>query len=150
MITIQENTGSGGAHGKYVKLSQSLGVKVIHSDKFPTIQKAYRSHAYKLARKEAEILTLAFESGVVPKCYGVTLLKVGRGYRVGVLMQHLGSTTLDESEFYDRYTEAYDLINDSLMDVGIRHMDLHEDNILVYRGKLYAVDFSPSCVNISE
>jgi RIO-like serine/threonine protein kinase len=135
-----------GAHGRYVKLSPSLGIKVIHSPLFKSIAKAYKSHAYRQAKKEAELLTSAFESGVVPRCYGVTLVKIGNRFKVGVLMQHLGSTPISESDFYDQVSEAYDEINDSLMELGIYHNDLHEDNIMVYRGKFYAVDFSPKCV----
>jgi RIO-like serine/threonine protein kinase len=148
MITLPNDNRIGGAHGSYVKLSPSLGVKIIHSVKFNNIAKAYRSRAYRNALREAYILNVAFESGVVPRCYGVTLVRVKKGYRVGVLMQHLGSTPLFESEFCDKFSEAFDEINDRLIELGIVHNDIHDENVMVYRGKFYVIDFSPDCVKM--
>lgn len=145
----QEDNAHVGAHGSYIKLSPSLGLKVIHSVKYKSRAKAYRCRAWREARLEAELLDIAFESGVVPRCYGATLVKVKSGFQVGVLMQHLGSTTLSNSKFYDEFDVQED-INNKLEELGIYHGDLHEDNIMVYRGKFYAIDFSPNCVSIDE
>lgn len=147
MISLNRNTikGREGANGEYVKLSSQIGIKLIHSKLFTTQTKAMKSTAWKLAMGESENLKLAFDSGVVPQSYGVSLVKVGSGFRVGVLMQHLGGTTLDNSEFYDD-VDVYEHLRDKLKEVGIKHFDLHGDNIMVYRGKCYAIDFSPQCI----
>lgn len=138
-----------GQHGWYVKLSPSVGVKVIKSSIYKSKAKAYKSRAYRLATQESANLQLAFETGVVPRCYGVTIVKVKRGYQVGILMQHLGTLTLSNSEFYDTF-DIYEGICDKLEEVGIYHQDLHEDNVMVYRNKFYAIDFSPLCVTLDE
>lgn len=135
-----------GVHGAYVKLSNTMGIKVIHSKPFRTQAKAYRSQAYKLAVRESYNLQVAYDSGVVPRCYGIMLVKTKAGYRVGVLMQHLGATPLAKSDFYDSH-EVFDDLTERLKEVGIYHADLHEDNIMVYRGKFYAVDFSPQSID---
>lgn len=148
MIALtRSQQGLSGKNGTYYKLNNNVGVKVIHSKEFKNVTKAFRSKAYREAVEEACLLSEAYETGYVPQCYGVTLVKMGAGYKVGVLMQHLGNTTLSESEFYDD-AEIYNDINNSLKDLGIYHGDLNEDNIMVYRGKFYAIDFSPDCVKI--
>lgn len=137
-----------GAHGIYYKLNNTLGVKIIRSKTFKTVREANKSRAHGRAIRESELLTEALESGVVPRCYGVTLVKVRNGYRVGILMQHLGNKRLAETEHIER-GDIYEDIHEKLMELGIDHGDLHEDNIMVYRGKFYAIDFSPQCVSSS-
>lgn len=154
MITLtrdqQDHEYSAGAHGYYIKLSPSLGVKVIHSPIYRNKTKAYKSFAWREARLEARILDMAFETGIVPRCYGATIVRVKGGYRLGVLMQHLGNKTLGESAHYYDESDISVAIHEKLEEIGIYHQDLHEDNIMVYRGKFYAIDFSPNCVTLEE
>ena len=147
MICIDNYESMGGIHGDYYRLSNAVAVKVVHSKVYSTIRKAQNSAAYRNALDEAAIIALAEETGVVPRCYGVTLVAVRGGYRVGILMQHLGQVTLADSEHYDD-SEVYEHLYETLKDVGIDHHDLHEDNIMFYRGKFYAVDFSPECITV--
>lgn len=150
MITLtneQQNSSISGLHGTYLKLSPSVGVKIIHSPTYRSKSKAYLSRAFRRAREESDTLQYAYETGVVPRCYGAVLVKVKSGFRVGVLMQHLGTLTLSNSEFYDCAAVYYD-IKDKLRELGIFHNDLHDDNIMVYRGKCYAIDFAPECVTV--
>lgn len=147
MIYVENLDSLEGIHGEYFKLSDQVGVKVIHSKGYPSIKKLVSSNAFQKAKREAEILMIAEETGVVPKCYGLTVVKSKSGFRAGVLMQHLGQVTLADSDQYDN-SEIYDYLVESLKEVGIKHWDLHEDNIMVYRGKMYAVDFSPDCVSV--
>jgi RIO-like serine/threonine protein kinase len=152
----------GGAFGRYVKLSPSLGIKLIYTKHdyygdnaskrlkgFRSIAKAIQSWAWREANIEADLLFAAQDSGVVPRCYGATVVMVGSRYHVGILMQHLGGKPLSEHENYDS-VEVFDYLHDKLEELGIYHGDLHEDNIMVYRGKYYAVDFSPYCVNMED
>lgn len=152
MITLtnsQLNKTLEGVHGGYIKLSPSVGIKIIHSRIYKSRAKAFRSRTYYLANEEAEILKVAYDSGVVPRCYGPTVIAVPGGFKVGVLMQHLGSLTLSESVFYED-NEIYDNITERLGELGIKHFDLHEDNIMVYRGKFYAIDFSPESIELKD
>jgi len=147
MINIQLGKGIKGAHGEYIKLSRNVGVKIIHSKPFKTIAKAHNSQAYKRALEEVSILECAKESGVVPLCYGVSLFNTKEGYRVGVLLQHLGSVTLEQyMEDNDDIIDQVETIHEALAECGIEHNDLHATNILVYKNKLYAIDFSPESV----
>lgn len=148
MITISQKQlkGISGVHGEYVKLSNQMGVKLIHSRLFKSQSQALRSYAWKLAMQESQNLQWAFDSGVAPRSYGVSLVKVGSGFRVGVLMQHLGATPLANSEFYES-VDVFNDISERLGEVGIVHYDLHEDNVMVYRGKCYAIDFSPESID---
>jgi tRNA A-37 threonylcarbamoyl transferase component Bud32 len=146
MITLPEHNTSGGAFGTYYKLSPSVGIKVLKT-RYPSIKKAVAGRAYKAATKEVELLSLAKESGVVPIVYGVTIVRDGSKYAVGILMQHLGDKTLDKLQ--GKFTEAYDTVNDALLDIGIEHGDLHEQNIMYHRGKFYAIDFTPNFVDAS-
>lgn len=147
MITLPKYETSGGGYGSYYELSATVGVKVLHRKNFKSMKKALNSRLYREAMKESELLCMAFESGVVPRCYGVTLVKDDEGYGVGILMQHLGNKTLRDKG--DR-TEAYDTIQDALEEVGLRHLDLHRGNMMVYRGKYYAIDFSPDFIETLE
>lgn len=145
MIKMPRFETDGGSYGIYFELSASVGLKVIRTAKdFPTVAKAVSSRTFKRAQKEAELLDLAFETGVVPRCYGITIVKARRGYAVGILMQHLGHQTVEEAQ----ESEAYDFITDALAEHGIKHKDLHRNNIMVYRGKFYAVDFDSRFVRV--
>jgi tRNA A-37 threonylcarbamoyl transferase component Bud32 len=163
MLTItkkQIEEAPGGAFGKYVKLSPSLGIKLIYTKGeyyddmrkfkgFRSISKAIQSWTWREANIEADFLFAAQESGVVPRCYGATVVLVGSRYHIGILMQHLGGKALADHENYDS-VEVFNYLHDRLEDLGIYHGDLHEDNIMVYRGKYYAVDFSPYFVNMED
>lgn len=147
MITLPNRMTGGGSFGEYYPLSKGVGVKVLYR-KYKTLKKAVNSATYKQALKEAQLLAMAQESGVVPRCYGVTIVKDGNKYGVGILMQHLGNKTLENASEHEM-SKAYDEVNDALLDIGISHYDLHEHNIMKYRGKYYAIDFSPKCVMIN-
>jgi tRNA A-37 threonylcarbamoyl transferase component Bud32 len=148
MINLPMFQTDGGSFGSYYQLSGAVGVKVLHGVRFTSMKKALASRTYRLAAKEASLLCQAEESGVVPKCYGVTLVKEGNKYGVGILMQHLGTKTLSMSGACE--SVAYDTVNEALREIGIVHDDLHNRNIMVYRGKYYAIDFSPNFVKIVD
>lgn len=150
MITIPKTTDEtpSGAFGVYFKLREGKGIKVLEA-KFRSQVAAYNSYEFDLAKEEAEILKAAQESGVVPKCYGVRIVRRGNGFHVGILMQHLGNKTLRKLRYnWEKQSDIYDSLNDALEDVGVKHNDLHVDNIMYYRGKYYAIDFSPEVSSI--
>lgn len=152
----------GGSFGRYVKLSNSVGIKLIYTNGkyegenalrklkgFRSVAEAMRSWTWREANMEADILFQAQESGVVPICYGATVVMVGSRYHIGILMQHLGGKPLSETSHYGE-ADVYEYLYEKLEECGVSHGDLHEDNIMVYRGKFYAVDFSPYCVMVED
>jgi tRNA A-37 threonylcarbamoyl transferase component Bud32 len=147
MITLRKKKKTGGgSYGSYYKISKTRGVKVLYSEGFTSKRKALTSEVYKDAKLEASLLKQAQATGIVPRCYGVTLVKKGKEYAVGIVMQHLGNKTLADSSYCE--TAAYDEIMEKFEEFDIYHSDLHAENIMVYRGKIYAIDFSPDYVTI--
>lgn len=139
-----------GAFGKYFQVTPTRGVKVLRGS-FRNLESAYNSHIFDMAREESEILKVAQNSGVVPKCYGVRIVRRGNRYYVGILMQHLGNKRLSDMKVsVDKESQIYDDLNDALEDAGIGHNDLHAGNIMYYKGKYYAIDFSPDLSNVND
>lgn len=139
-----------GAHGTYFKLTRTRGIKVLKGS-FRSLASAYNSYTFDLAKEEAELLVMAEHTGIVPKCYGVRVVRRGHSYRVGILMEHLGNKTLEDMNFnIDKESKIYDNLNETLNLAGIEHSDLHSKNIMFHRGKCYAIDFSPGYTFVME
>lgn len=151
MITLPKNTKTPcGAYGTYFRVSRGRGIKILKGS-WRSMQGAYNSHQFDMARQEAELLKIAEDSGVTPRCYGVRVVKRGTVYRVGILMQHLGNKTLADLGLPEHQrSDVYDRVNDALIHAGINHCDLHTRNIMFCDGKYYAIDFSPDCIDVME
>jgi RIO-like serine/threonine protein kinase len=147
----KKHKGSGsGSFAEYFKLGKGKGVKLLRGS-HRTRASALKSRNWALAHREADLLDAAYCSKVVPKCYGVKLVKYGNHYRVGIVMQHLGHTKLNETNLnLSEGSDIRDLILEALEDVGITHTDLHSENIMVYRGKFYAIDFTPFAIKVDK
>lgn len=138
---------SKGAYGQYFKISKYRGIKTV-GRQWETIATLKESEDYKEALEEASLYRDAFCSGIVPKCYGVTIVKTRNGFQPAIVLQHLGSTTLDEEmeqlgaerEDADKVQHA---VKQRLQASGTNHRDLHRNNIMVFNGKYYAIDFTP-------
>jgi RIO-like serine/threonine protein kinase len=140
--------GPRGSYGMYVKISNLRGIKLLHGS-FRSMKSAADSYQMENAKKEAELLEKAYVSGVVPKCYGVKIVKRGTVFRVGIEMQHLGNTRLSDVPSADQWRIAREL-REALLNVGIRHSDLHNYNVMKKGKKYYAIDFSPCCISIDH
>jgi RIO-like serine/threonine protein kinase len=139
-----------GSYGEYFKLGKGKGVKLLRG-RWETKAKALNSRAWRLANKEADLLDIAKDSKVVPKCYGAKIVKSDKQFRVGIVMQHLGNTTLNETGLMDEeHSDVRDILMEALEDVGIIHTDLHGDNIMYYRKKFYAIDFTPFTIKVDK
>lgn len=140
-----------GSFGTYHVLNAEQGIKVL-PECSETIAKAKLTCDYEDAKAEAYALNRAKTSGIAPKCFGVRIVqdKASGLYYSGIVMQDLGQTTL-----YDRMCNgivddrrAYEIkerLRKELLKFGIEHDDLHEENIMFYKGKYYAIDFGPNC-----
>jgi tRNA A-37 threonylcarbamoyl transferase component Bud32 len=142
----------GGHYGNYYQLSATRGIKVLDGesgDYFSTRKEALRSDFYEEAKEEAKLLRKAYKSGLTPKCYGVRLVKIGSSYAVGIEMEHIRGTTLENACInYSTKTDLERELKDALQENGITHGDLHWANIMYYRGKVKAIDFSPDHVTV--
>lgn len=136
--------GPKGGYGMYFRVGRFKGVKLLKGG-FKSFHSALNSPQMRKAMKEAELLYKAEGSGVSPKCYGTTIVKRGKGgFRVGILMEHLGNVRLadlDDDKF--DYEEVTQNLIGRLEAYGIDHLDLHEWNIMYKNGQFYAIDFSP-------
>lgn len=135
-----------GEFGDYVQLTRGRGIKLIGRE-FKTAEDAYCSDNFAEAKEEADLLREAQASKVVPKCYGVRVIRHGKHFRVGILMQHLGKKRVSDMNINeDEFNQIRARLWEKLFDSGIEHNDLHDKNVMFYRKKFYAIDFSPDCI----
>jgi tRNA A-37 threonylcarbamoyl transferase component Bud32 len=146
-LKVHGNKGSKGCFGRYVKLGKGKGVKLLHGQ-CESLKELKNSDLWEAATEEAYLLRKAFKSGVVPRCYGVVPVKTRKGYRVGIILQHLGDITLakiGDRIGWDTVEIVSEMLSEKLLEVGVEHGDLHCSNIMRHKGKYYAIDFSPEC-----
>lgn len=148
MIKVNHEEIGGGSYASYFKLNEEVGVKVIDGG-YHTEREVKFSQEWKDAKKEARLLTGAYASGVVPYCYGAKIIKRHRRWYAAIVMQHLGDVHIFQVKKLDKMSN-YDKLHDALDKIGYSHCDLHGSNIMVYRGKLYAVDFSPDFITVKK
>lgn len=152
MVLRKRKSTGGGAYGTYYPIGEGKGIKLLNGtdmfmDKdFRTIKEAKASENYVFALDEADLLKKAYRSGVTPKCYGVRIVKLPNGrYVPGVVMQHLGNKTLEKLPSKE-YNNVESEIWETLEEIGIIHQDLHPGNIMKFKGKYYAIDFSADLI----
>lgn len=135
-----------GAYGRYYKLSSKKGIKLLE-DKYITYDDALNGYRIKEAIKEVELLREAKSRYKnIPTCYGIKIIEKQGIFRIGIVMQHLGETTaMDVEGFTD---EKKCKLEKDLLDIGIKHRDLHLGNIMFYKNDYYIIDFTPCNVQI--
>jgi|SRR5581483_5141141 len=143
----------GGNYGSYYQISARRGIKVLDGEGgcvFDTQKEATQSDLYDEAKEEARLLRKARrKTNKVPTCYGVRLVKQDGRYAVGIEMEHAKGRMLSEAciDSSIAHKLAEDLENELRVN-GISHGDLHWDNIMYYKGKVKAIDFSPGHVTV--
>lgn len=132
-----------GISGTYIKLSKGKGVKLLHAtcDTWEEALSVYKDALHEIRMMKAARKIYPF----IPKCYGVKIFKF-KGYigyyKVGIILQHLGDTTLRST--LRKVRNSGSIIDDvafHLEKQGFVHGDLHTSNIMVYRGKYWIIDF---------
>lgn len=150
MMKLPVKEHGSGVSGIYYKLNEKVGVKILEGKPFKTIAGAKRSERMEEAKSEAQNLQDAYETGIVPACFGTGIFRSPGNtveYNVGVVMQHLGSRTLSTLKKVDKSAVVHQLL-DQLEEFGINHEDLHEENIMLFRCKYYVIDFDPCLVSV--
>lgn len=141
---------SGGSFSTYYRVSRARGLKVLKGS-YRSLQAAYNSYGFQMAKEESDLLEIAAYSGVTPECFGVRVARSGSRYRVGILMQHLGNKRLSDLNLScAKMSAIYDKLDYELSHAGIDHNDLHLDNIMFHKGKFYAIDFSPEVTTVND
>lgn len=158
MLKIKrKNMTNGGAYGTYYYVGEGKGVKVFNNPdsyethSFSTPGEARDSLAWQDAEMEARYLRIAQPSGVVPKCYGAKVIRTEDGkYAVGIVLEHLGRMTLRRKlpRGHRRQDAIYEKLLKQLGKYGVNHYDLHPENVMWYKGKFYAIDFSHECISV--
>lgn len=140
-------TDSGSYADYFVK--GKFGFKVLN-DEYQTKLDAQYSETFDTAMEEYFLLCYAQASKVVPKVYGVKIIKLDGVWRVAIKMQHLGNKTLYsiKSMKYKEKQKIQRSLLCALEDKGIIPYDLHFNNILKYKRKYYAIDFTPHHVEV--
>jgi len=152
MLILPKRKSSKGSYGSYFKLNRSKGVKVLRGS-FKSIIAAMNSRKMEAAIQERDYLNKAYNSHdpISPYCHGVTLIQSGSNIRIGIVMQHLGEMTLRNCVLNeDEKDEIIESLEHMLLERGIDHRDLHEDNVMIKDGKYYAIDFSPDYITLED
>ena len=147
-----------GAFGKYYLISKGVGVKVLGSlweySVYRSVEALKESNAWVDAQKEAELLRTARKSQIVPKCYGVTIVRrqAGQGwiFSAGIVMQHIPGKVVGDRLPYEQLEKLMKQLAQKIRrKCGLHLLDMHGWNIMVtgkQRKRYWVIDFSPECV----
>lgn len=133
-----------GSYGSYIQLTAKKGIKIFDRGQFLTKEEAKAGHTYIDAKEEKEVYDYLHAKGCdfIPVCYNVAFIKIGEFWRVGLILQHLGNVRLyDYSREYDERYKVINEIEEKLNDLGVYHKDVHDQNIMHYEGRFWAIDF---------
>lgn len=139
-----------GVYGFYYRISKLRGIKVFQ-DGYESIKLLKESQTYKDAIQEKKLLDqlIKRKSKITPKCYGIKIVLRDNYYHIGIVLRHLGNITLFDRDLHpDKEDEIIDKLNDKLSNYNLIHGDLHNRNVMYYKRKYWAIDFTP--VNIKR
>jgi hypothetical protein len=133
---IREIKGSSsGCGGTYFQIDSKKGIKLC-CEEYNTIKQAYH-YFYRVNSEFKAAIETRKRMPLVPKTFSIKLITLPNGcYTWGIIQQHLGSSTL-----YDFNGNIIPKLRRKLKKVGIQHNDLHERNVMFYKGKHYVIDF---------
>lgn len=143
-----KNPSGGGSYGEYFKLSSQRGIKIL-AGRFNSYVGAIGSPTYAEASAEAFLLKVAEKTKLVPKCYGVQIVQIGKRYAIGIVMQHLGGRMLEDTDNVDNDSVIQDL-EKKMKKHGFEMGDLHAGNVMYYKRKYWVIDFTPEFVYLDE
>lgn len=137
-----------GQTAEFYKINELLGCKV-YNQIFPNLELAEQSH---ILNSEISSLILCEFSGLTPNYYNKCVVKFNNHFRLGIVMDYLGSNKLQNragliSHRIKGRLSAPEIVNRIIhkmrtrLDLlGLRHCDLNEFNILWFKNKWMAVD----------
>lgn len=162
---VRKKRSGSGSYSSYYRISKQVGIKALVN--------TYED-ALELAKREFQLLKLAFKSGITPRAIGVVEVEFCHKFRYsdavrryksyGIMMQHIDGVSLSEYclKFYDGDTAEVietityngksinNYIDDIMQSVGIDYRDIHGENIIVKHDDdgditdVYLIDFSPN------
>ena len=137
-----------GKYGVYFS-KKTKGYKYI-GDGYNSKEECEISEDYALAWREFYLLSYAYVSGIVPKAYTVRIMKRQGFYYPVLVMQHLGNKCMAQMKISDqKRIDVIETLRNKLLGYGIEHNDLHSRNVMKYRNKWYAIDFTPDYIGMN-
>lgn len=139
----RRNSDAFGAYSYYF-IDGLVGIKVLQPD------------YSKDALKEFSLLEKAAPSGFTPEPYGIEEVLLNEEETTAIFMQHIEGKTLsdhcEDCEYSDYPTchgheSRIEILRNKLLNLGIDHRDIHCENVIVYKHKLFIIDFSPELIN---
>jgi tRNA A-37 threonylcarbamoyl transferase component Bud32 len=143
-----------GSYGSYFHLGDNLGIKLYHRNEY-VYKKAddsiyLETYLYEAKKEYNNIISARRRYPLIPKTYGIRILKIKGEMRVGILLQHLSNKTLSKQYIEGGISAMITKIENKLKTLGILHTDIHGDNVMFYKGLYYIIDFGASHVSLSE
>lgn len=156
-----------GYYGQYINLKNGQGIKIIRVEPsgceqivIKTKEKLLKSRTWKKAVRELSALKMLEGSKLTPKGYKVVAVRCLKGFWYpGIIMDHIEGKGFSSAKrciidgktiIIDEDTLETDdlgvpkniskLINQKFKPFGVKHLDLHEGNLLVEKGKLKVID----------
>lgn len=141
-----------GSHGSYIQLTAKKGIKIFNKEHYNTKEEAKAGFTYDEAMAEKAFYEYLHAKGCdfIPRCYNVAFIKIGEFWRVGLILQHLGTVRLkDKVTNYDERSKIEDEFRNRLLnEFQLQHRDLHYENLMFFEGKYWAIDFGARYVDI--
>jgi len=147
-----KNSLNSGGYGAYVKLNESVGVKVFIRKDGKRIAKTFKdreelvnSSVFDEAIQELELLQQAEHTGISPIPVDVIEIETKFGWVAGLVMEHCG-------ERLDSWDDGLsDEIDELLLrlenEAGLQHNDMHHGNAVMNKqGEIKIIDFSPDYI----
>lgn len=145
-----------GWYGTYYQLSSVRGLKVLNGNECEYNESPrllMGSDDWSMAKEEYKLLRRAHKSNHSPRPHGIAIVKKGKYYYAGIVMQHISGPLFgkmkkkDKRDLHIKYCGVHEFLIDKLEDAGIQHEDMNSYNIIIKTvGKSirpYAIDFSP-------
>jgi hypothetical protein len=147
-----------GFYGIYIKVNESVGVKLfgsidkkgIYKGLYDTVIEAENGQLCSDAHEEFALLERAQLTGISPIPFAVQVFKVQdndrSGYMVGLIMEHCGEVVYDWDQ--EMINEVDFLAERLENEAGLNHSDIHSENVVVSKkGNIKIIDFSPDYIH---
>ena len=135
-----------GCFGTYIKLSDKVGIKIVDSVRATTRDRFFYLIYTRIEREVRMMREVRRYFGLVPRSHGIVIVRdLDNRYRIGILMQHLGDTTLWElirEKGEDGGYKIEEKVQKSLRKRKFCHADLHSKNIMYFRRQFWPIDYS--------
>ena len=134
---LDEAEDKSGISGMYVYAGFGIGVKIYYNGWAKTPKKATQNDQWWVAVQAYKAMKLAEKTKIVPKAYGVCVVRVGKAYYPALVMQHINGYHPDWISYSHNET-----IKRKFKLANIKYDDLHNQNIIVDADdNVFVIDF---------